>query len=382
MKLQTSQTTSILAVEDNRDHRFLLEDALKSYGGFHATFVGSLRGMIEALEETWPEAIVLDLGLPDSRGLGTLKAALDCAANVPIIVLTADRESELGLEAVRMGAADFVPKRFLDEASVGLRIEFALERFRSRRRIEQSNTALRAFVASIGHDLRAPIRHVCRSVEAARSALPEGAEASREVLQDVPRHVARHQKLLDASLEYARHATAEPRFEMVDLSELFARVVEPFSAETRTRVTLSDPFVFLSDPHFTYLILKNLVENSLKFWSNAPSTVKVSGRSLGHAAEISVVDTGMGMREAVASHAALPGKRGPNTQSIPGSGFGLAIATMLAEAQDGALHIASEEGRGTTARLLLPHGKAINAELASVPAVGLPGMCQIAKGHA
>lgn len=74
------------------------------------------------------DLVLLDLNLPDCRGLWTLEAVLAQAPNTPVIVLTGLADEELALEAVRNGAQDYLVKGEIDGRHLARSILYAVER--------------------------------------------------------------------------------------------------------------------------------------------------------------------------------------------------------------------------------------------------------------
>jgi PAS domain S-box-containing protein len=74
------------------------------------------------------DAVLLDLGLPDSQGLNTFEKMHAAANHVPIIILTGFKDDTLGLEAVRRGAQDYLTKGKLDGALLIKALTYAVER--------------------------------------------------------------------------------------------------------------------------------------------------------------------------------------------------------------------------------------------------------------
>jgi two-component system cell cycle sensor histidine kinase/response regulator CckA len=64
----------------------------------------------ELLREAPVSCVFLDLGLPDSAGLESLRRLLATAPDVPIIVLTATDDELLATQAMQEGALDYIPK--------------------------------------------------------------------------------------------------------------------------------------------------------------------------------------------------------------------------------------------------------------------------------
>ncbi len=74
------------------------------------------------------QAVLLDLGLPDSQGLQTLKDVTQIDGKLPIIVLSGGASAPMGMEAVAFGAQDFLVKGSFDSAMLQRSIAFAQHR--------------------------------------------------------------------------------------------------------------------------------------------------------------------------------------------------------------------------------------------------------------
>jgi two-component system sensor kinase FixL len=84
--------------------------------------------------------VLLDLRLPDSEGLATVRRILEVSRDVPIIVLTETDDVDLGLSCVEAGAQDYLPKGELRALLLRRVIDYAVMRSRdaaARRRLEQ-----------------------------------------------------------------------------------------------------------------------------------------------------------------------------------------------------------------------------------------------------
>jgi diguanylate cyclase (GGDEF)-like protein len=100
-------------------------------GRFRVSHAASFAAATESLCETCYDAVVLDLDLPDRRGVEIVTAMLALAPDMPLVVLSRRDDERLALEAVRLGAQDFVAK-----ASDAGRLRRAVRHAIERRRIE------------------------------------------------------------------------------------------------------------------------------------------------------------------------------------------------------------------------------------------------------
>jgi DNA-binding NarL/FixJ family response regulator len=74
------------------------------------------------------DAILLDLSLPDSRGLETIGRFVEVAPSAPIVVLTGVADEAVAMEAVRCGAQDYLLKGQADGAMIARAIRYAIDR--------------------------------------------------------------------------------------------------------------------------------------------------------------------------------------------------------------------------------------------------------------
>ncbi len=116
---------SILVVEDDPEIRRALIAGLGTLG--HA--VSAVAGGIAALEEIVkhaPDAVLLDLGLPDVDGLAVL-SMIRAVSQVPVIVVTAQDDDQVTVRALDGGADDYIVKPFGIE-QVAARVRAVLRR--------------------------------------------------------------------------------------------------------------------------------------------------------------------------------------------------------------------------------------------------------------
>ncbi len=125
---------SILVVEDEPKMRRLLELQLADEG-FHAQTVGDAETALKLVNSGPFDLIVTDLKLPGMSGIEFLEAVKRSNAAVPIIIMTAYGTVESAVEAMKIGASDYVLKPFsLAELVLVIRKELASHQLREENR--------------------------------------------------------------------------------------------------------------------------------------------------------------------------------------------------------------------------------------------------------
>lgn len=101
----------VLLVDDDPDDRQLYGMVL-CYNGFDVVYAGSIQRGVELTREYTPDAVLLDLGLPDGNGLEFCRRIRRTRLSIapPVIVLSGFRQTELGDAARRHGCADYLEK--------------------------------------------------------------------------------------------------------------------------------------------------------------------------------------------------------------------------------------------------------------------------------
>ena len=126
------ETIRVLLVEDNPGDAFLVKEFLSEVGTtqFELVHVVRLGEALERLAQERFDVVLLDLALPDGQGLDVVTKTRDAATDTALVVLTGRADTELALEALRVGAQDYLNKMQISNDALGRAIHYALERHR------------------------------------------------------------------------------------------------------------------------------------------------------------------------------------------------------------------------------------------------------------
>lgn len=134
----------VLVVEDNPGDYFLVEEYLRSSGeDFHSVQASHLTAAVRILDEEKIDVILLDLSLPDSKGLDTLKSIAAADENIPVIVLTGYADRKYGIESLKFGAQDYLVKDEINASLLNKSILYSIERNRVRKEITKQDRLFR-----------------------------------------------------------------------------------------------------------------------------------------------------------------------------------------------------------------------------------------------
>ncbi len=140
-----SEPIKVLLVEDNpgdvRLVREMLKEATTGWPALENT--PSLMTAVERLAKGGIDAVLLDLGLPDSQGLDTFAKLHNQFPRAPIVVVTGLTDEVLGLQAVRQGAQDYLIKGQMNSQWLCRAILYAVERAQAKGALERSEQRYR-----------------------------------------------------------------------------------------------------------------------------------------------------------------------------------------------------------------------------------------------
>jgi PAS domain S-box-containing protein len=140
----------ILLVEDNPADADLLAELLEASVGVQWELV-SVEFLHEAIAYLCKQAfdiVLLDLSLPDSCGLETLTSLREVAPDTAMVVMTGLDDQAIALEAVRLGAQDYIVKGQITTQLLVRTIRYAIERSQTFQMLRESERRFRAIFDS------------------------------------------------------------------------------------------------------------------------------------------------------------------------------------------------------------------------------------------
>jgi two-component system, NtrC family, response regulator PilR len=135
---KTESTPRVLVVDDERSMRELLSIVLRR-DGYDVLIAEDGAAGLELLKRERVDILITDIRMPQMNGVDLLREAKRIAPDIVSIVMTAFATTETAVEALRLGAADYVTKSKDTAAELRVRVGRELER----RRLQQENVLLK-----------------------------------------------------------------------------------------------------------------------------------------------------------------------------------------------------------------------------------------------
>lgn len=127
-----------LLIEDNPGDVKIIKTLLSEFQEISIDHTDNLEKGMNLLQNGNYNSLLLDLNLPDSKGINTLVSILVKFSGYPIVVLTGYDEAELGILSVQAGAQDYLNKKYLNGRLIVHSLRYAIERHKLVNRLKQS----------------------------------------------------------------------------------------------------------------------------------------------------------------------------------------------------------------------------------------------------
>lgn len=347
---------------------------------------------LELFRAERPDIVLLDLRMPEVDGLEVLQTVVAESPETPVVIVSGTGVIGDAVEALRLGAWDYILKPIQDMKVLEHAVEKVLERarlLRENRRyqehleqqvqertrglasakqalekaaaererliveLEARNAELQRFVYTVSHDLRSPLITISGFADVLAQ---DAARGNREALHDDLTHIrtaaAKMHRLLDDLLELARVGRVVNPPEAVALGELAQEAVALVAGRLSARgvavqIAPDLPTVRGDRPRLLE-VFQNLVDNAAKFMGDQQNPRIEIGMRKGKGVPVVFVrDNGCGIEARY--HDTVFGLFNRLDTSQDGSGVGLTITKRIIESHGGRIWVESEgAGQGST----------------------------------
>lgn len=234
--------------------------------------------------------------------------------------------------------------------------------------LEESNTKLRtsnrelerfAYIAS--HDLKEPLRNIMSFTRLVEMRLPKEAKENKDIneyLSYIVNNTKQMHQLIEDVLEYSRiDNDKKPKSETVAVKEVVVSVANVISStlkEQNVQLNIGDLPRVKANSSQLFLVLKNLIENGIKYNKNDHPVISVYCHTNNDMHEITIADNGIGIESEYFKRIFSMFKRLHNREEFQGSGLGLSICKKIIKNMGGDIWVESQKGQGSRFTFSLP----------------------------
>ena len=395
----------VLLVEDDDVDRLAVHRAVKR-GDQPAELVDadSMSAAVAAIQIQAPDCILVDYNLPDGTAAELLSKLEVIGNQAPVIILTGFDDEETALEALKLGAQDYLLKSQLDSRSLWRAIRYAVQRQEVQRlqhRLVHTDrlSAIGQLAAGVAHEINNPACYILANLGFIRESLddlrdkiessgtdPKQIEAlvagalsdalaeADEAIADSIHGTERICKIVRELRPFSRIERGE--LEPVDLNQVVESAINLTGNEIRHRAELVRELTELprvvGDRAKLCQVAVNLITNatqSIEAGAADKNTITITTDVDGDQVVLRVSDTGSGIPENVRKRMFEPFFT--TKEREVGTGLGLAICAETIRKHGGAIEVESSVGQGTTFTVRIPRNTGLveSARVDSLPSI-------------
>lgn len=226
----------------------------------------------------------------------------------------------------------------------------------AREAAEQASDAKSRFLAVASHDLRQPLHAV--TLLNGLLARPQPPDRVGEISQQMSRALSSLEKLFSSVLDFSKLEVEKikPVLEWVELQPLMQRLAQEYSQQASAKglgLHFADmPWAVHADPQLLERIVRNLLDNALKFTQNGSVQIALVQRESG--LMLSVCDTGPGIPGNLRGEIFKEYYQANRDSGKAGLGLGLTIVQRLAALLSWSVSVTDNSGGGARFDLLIP----------------------------
>ncbi|MBT5470960.1 MAG: response regulator [Nitrospina sp.] len=324
------------------------------------------------------DLLLSDLEMPEMNGLQLLERLRKSGNNIPVVILTGNQEISVALNALKVGANDYVIKDENITETVLTAIANSLERkmlldqnsrlienlMKAKENAEKANKAKSDFLAKMSHDLKTPLNAILGYTELMivdpDEPLDDGSIDNLNQIFQAGNHLLELiNDILDLSaIEAGKLKVVIEKIDVISIIQESLVLIRPSASKNSIKIIDEtqdlNSIIVLADSLRLKQILLNLLSNGIKY-NIIQGTLTVSLIASGDKATVNIQDTGPGIPEdKIETLFEKFNRLGAEKTNIEGTGIGLNICRNLVDLMSGSLNVESELGKGSCFSITIP----------------------------
>ncbi|MBF0384547.1 MAG: response regulator [Candidatus Omnitrophica bacterium] len=382
----------VLVVEDNEVDKKVIESMLNDPTSSisYIKLTNTLNSALKILKESKFDAVVLDLNLPDSKGVGTLEKLNKRFPEIAIIVNTGAYEDELGLQTLTLGAQDFLVKGRYTSYVLNKVLHYCLERKRAEVELKRAYAQLKetqgqlvqaekmkvvgGLASGIAHEVKNPLSTILYGVTYLIQQLKSPSRDVETVLTNIKEATNKANNIITGLLDFASLSKVDR--EKADLNHVIERALalashliskNKINVVKKYQTTL--PKINI-DVNRIEQVLINLILNSVYAMPKGGKIVLISKSEIlnenmpeipledrdkfepgDEVAVISIEDSGCGLSQEVSKQLFDPFFT--TRRAKGGTGLGLSVSKNIMAIHEGSISVKNKKTGGAIAKIIL-----------------------------
>ncbi|MBK8905972.1 MAG: hybrid sensor histidine kinase/response regulator [Anaerolineaceae bacterium] len=366
---------NVLLIEDSPGDVHLIKTLLaqsnqagSSPSVIHLTHAEQLKNAYTLLAKISCDLILLDLSLPDAHGLSSFLELNQCQPTIPVVILSGHADLEIAIQAVQLGAQDYLAKDDLTANLLVKTIHHTIERHRllleiSQRaaELEHQNLALNDFAHTVAHQIQGLLSQMVGYASLVDSHYQEQLSPSaRQAVDQIMQSGYKMNNVITELLFLASMGSENIQVSELDNKRILTEVLKRLRYQIRAAdAKISMPSHWPSALGYAPWIEEvwlNYISNGLKYGGSdeEPPILKLGATQEGNGmVRFWVADNGPGIAPTDQKRLFKPHTR-VTSKKIRGEGLGLSIVWRIVAKCGGKVGVDSQEGSGSCFWFTLP----------------------------
>ncbi|MEA3496021.1 MAG: response regulator [Bacteroidota bacterium] len=359
--------TKILIVDDMQSNINLITNILEK-SKFKFATANTGKSAISKAKSTKFDLILLDIMMPDIDGFEVCKQLKSnpVTKDVPIIFLTALKDTDNIVKGFQLGAVDYISKPFnkhelLARVNTHLMLKKTQnELVNAKKKAEIANEFKSTFLANMSHEIRTPLNGIIGTTNVIQNT--KLSEQQRELFDIIVTSSDNLVTIVNDILDFSKIEAGEMKLEKIDFSiskeisnvkMILKTKVDQQKLELIVDIKPTVPHILIGDTVRLKQILINLVNNAIKFTKKGSIKIivdSVEQKKTDVKLLFKVIDTGIGIPKEKQNKLfkAFSQADTSTTRKFGGTGLGLVISKKICALMNGEIGVESKEGEGST----------------------------------
>jgi signal transduction histidine kinase len=351
-----------LILEDNpNDAGLTLRTLQKSDLKYVDKIVTNKLDYISALHEFNPDVVLSDHSLPSFTSEEALPILKDLLPSCVFILVTGTISEEFAVNILKSGADDYILKSSLMRLpsaiiNAYLKKKAESERENNLKKLIIANNELKTFIYRASHDIRGPLSSMKGLINVAK--LESENTGMSKIIELMDNSAEKLDKILVDLIETIGIREQNLHLKEIDFVKLINDILVDYKQAAKLKgiqffVDIDDAHPFTSDKSILGMILKRIIDNSIKFHAvSSDSFIKIEIKSDRKGVKIRISDNGEGIKKELIDKVFNMFFRA-NYES-DGNGLGLYLVKIGVEKLKGTIELKSQEQIGTKVDLFIP----------------------------
>ncbi|MES2559375.1 MAG: hybrid sensor histidine kinase/response regulator [Bacteroidota bacterium] len=354
--MDTKSPIKILLVEDDEDDYFIIKDYLSNtYLPYEITWAVNYASFLTHINHGTFDLVITDYLLGNTSGIEVLKKVKEKDAFIPVMLLTGKGNTSIDMEAMKLGASDYLVKGYFDASTIERAVRYSIEQANNVRIVKENETyqnTLNKIISTdrisrmIAHEVKNPLTNILLCAEQMKEFLPHNEEFI-SYLQIITRNSQRINQLVTNLMDSTRFG--DIKLEECNLIELLGDTLVLVEDRLKLKSVkivedYSHPVIQLAvDAEKLKIALVNIIINAIEVLEENPdATITIKIEKLTHHVRIRIRDNGRGIPPEIKDKLFEPFFTSKET----GSGLGLASAQNIILGHKGKIELNNELTEG------------------------------------